>query len=58
LDLINFLFLKETKMKGIYSIAALVLTANAITRNKDEGATFRPPMPIVVAPWHNYDPNH
>jgi hypothetical protein len=45
-------------MKGIYSIAALVLTANAIVRNKDEGATFRPPTPIVVAPWHNYDPNN
>ena len=44
----------------IYSIALLVCSTNAvsISRSKDIEATFRPPYPITVAPWHNYDPNH
>ena len=43
-----------------YSIAAIIFSAKAIdlSRSKDETASFRPPMPIVVAPWHNYDPNN
>ena len=34
------------------------MTASAIRREKDDGSEFRPPLPITVAPWHNYDPNH
>ena len=45
-------------MKTIISIAVLALTGSqAIRREKDIGATFRPPSPIVVAPWHNYEPH-
>ena len=45
-------------MKGLFSAASVILTSQAITFEKIEGSSFRPPEPITVAPWHNYDPNH
>ena len=44
-------------MKNI-SLSALLLTAQAVRVTDDISGEYRPPRPIVVAPWHNYDPNN